>query len=85
MDKILLEVICLATSKNYEFWVSKQMEVRTVKMKLIEQISQFEKNQDLFQNPEEIFMFKKEDNRLLEEGLSMEQMAVKSGDQIVLI
>lgn len=85
MDKILLEVICMATSKKYEFWVSKQMEVGKVKVRLMEQISQYEKNQQLFQNPEEIFMFKKECNRLLEESLTIDQMQMKSGDQIVLI
>lgn len=85
MDKILLEVFCVSTSKRYDFWVSKKMEIKKVKEKLIEQVESFEDNQNIFQNPEEIFMFRKEDNSLLEESLTIEQASVKSGDQIVLI
>lgn len=85
MDKILLEVFCVSTAKRYDFWVSKKMEIKKVKEKLIEQVESFEDNQNIFQNPEEIFMFRKEDNSLLEESLTIEQASVKSGDQIVLI
>lgn len=54
MKKILIEVVCAATAKSYEFLLPAQMSVGVARKKIIEQIIAYEENEDLFQGTETI-------------------------------
>lgn len=85
MDKILIEVFCVATSRNYDFWISKKMNVAKAKEKIIEQISSYEENEDMFLDAEEIFMMNSPGAEILEESWSIEEVGLHSGDRLVII
>lgn len=53
-EKILIEVVCAATAKSYEFLLPAQMSVGVARKKIIEQIIAYEENEDLFQGTETI-------------------------------
>lgn len=85
MDKILLEVFCVPTSRTYDFWVSKKMPIFKVKEKILEQISIYEKNTELFTNTEQVFFMDNGSSSILEENWMVEQAGLHSGDRIVII
>ena len=85
MDKILLEVFCIPTSRTYDYWVSKKMILSKVKEKMLEQIILYEKNSELFSNRDEIFLMDASEENILEESWTIEQIGLKSGDRIVIV
>lgn len=85
MDKILLEVFCVATSKSYDFWISKKMEIVKVKEKIIQQITLFEKNEELFSEDNDVFLMGGTDADVFEETWTVEEVGLHSGDKIVII
>ena len=46
MNKVLVELYCAATIKKYDMWFPKSMKIREVINQLIEQIEDFENNND---------------------------------------
>lgn len=85
MDRILAEVLCPATSKKYEFWISKKMLNKDVKLRVTEEISNYEMNEYLFCNIENIYLLDANTNELLNDEWSIEDSGLKSGDLLVLI
>lgn len=85
MDKILLEVFCVPTSRAYDFWVSKKMPILKVKEKILEQISVYEKNTELFTDAEQIFVMDTGSTNILDESWMVEQAGLHSGDRLVII
>ena len=85
MDKILLEISCPATSKKYDFWVSKQMDIATAKKKIISEIKEYEKNDMIFLEEERIMLFAEKGIALSREEDSLEHSGVKSGDCLMII
>lgn len=85
MDKILIEVSCPATSKKYDFWISKKLPVRQMKQKLIQEIGAFEKNNMLFSDAENIILYKKELEKVIHETGTVEEAGITSGTCILII
>jgi hypothetical protein len=85
MDKMLIEVFCVATSKSYDFWISKKMVLAKVKEKILEQIQAYEKNTELFQQAEQVFMMEDTQASILEEAWTVEEAGLHSGDKVVII
>ena len=57
MNKVLVELYCAATIKKYDMWFPKSMKIREVINQLIEQIEDFENNNELFQNTDNIMLY----------------------------
>lgn len=85
MDKLLLEITCPATSKRYDFWVSKKMNIGKVKSKILSEIREFEKNDNIFCDESQIMMFRENGEILNCENITMAQSGVKSGECLMLI
>lgn len=85
MDKILLEIACPGTSKRYDFWVSKKMNVGSVKTKLMAEISDYEKNYLLFREEGKVMLFRENGEVLPEGRKTMEQVGIHSGDCLMLV
>lgn len=85
MDKILIEVSCPATSKKYDFWISKKLPVVQAKQKLLQEISSYEKNDELFLNTENVILYMKESEKIIVEHGTIEQVGITSGTCILVI
>ena len=85
MDKILLEISCPATSKKYDFWVSKQMNIARVKKKMMSEIREYEKNDMIFNEEDRVMLFCEKGSALQNESASLEQSGVRSGDCLMLV
>ncbi len=85
MDKILLEISCPATSKKYDFWVSKQMNIARVKKKMMSEIREYEKNDMIFNEEDRVMLFCEKGIALQNESASLEQSGVRSGDCLMLV
>ena len=85
MDKILLEIVCPATSKHYDFWISKQMKISVAKSKIISEIREYEKNEGLFGDESKVMLFCENEKVLQDENRTVEQSGVQSGDCLMLI
>lgn len=85
MDKILLEIACPATSKRYDFWVSKKMRISSVKEKMMSEIREFEKNELIFRNESLVMLFRENGDTIKNENVTIEQAGICSGDCLMLI
>lgn len=85
MDKILLEIACPATSKRYDFWVSRKMNVAGVKTKIMSEIRDYEKNSEILCDDTKVTLFRENGEALFNETLSMEQAGINSGDCLMLV
>ena len=85
MDKILVEVICPATSRHYDFWISKRMQISQVIEKLIAEIQSFEKTEILFYSKEKVCLYSKKRQKAFSKNISVIQAGINSGDILMLI
>ena len=83
MKKILIEVVCAATAKSYEFLLPAQMSV--ARKKIIEQIIAYEENEDLFQGTETILFCDMEQKEILNEKFTLEESGIYGGNRLILI
>lgn len=85
MDKILVEVLCAATGKKYDFLLPGQMRVRTALRKIMEQIRRFEENEELFPGEKNCFLAEKDHKEILNEDFTLEQAGVLGGNRLILL
>lgn len=85
MDKILVEVDCPSTSKTYDFWISKKMNLATAKEKMIEEIRMFEKNDLIFEDEKETFLYREKKESLAQESFTFEELGIQSGETLFLV
>lgn len=85
MDKILIEVNCPATSKKYDFWVSKQLKVGKAVEKILQEIRSYEKNELLFGEEEDTLLYLYRTRQVPSYQVTVEQAGVRSGDRLVVI
>ena len=85
MKKILIEVVCAATAKSYEFLLPAQMSVGVARKKIIEQIIAYEENEDLFQGTETILFCDMEQKEILNEKFTVEESGIYGGNRLILI
>ena len=84
MDKVLVEVICPATSRKYEFWISRRMTVKQAAIRIARDIMLFESNEELF-DEEGIFLYFYENRTLLNQEFTIGQSGLRSGCTLYLI
>ena len=85
MKKILIEVVCAATAKSYEFLLPAQMSDGVARKKIIEQIIAYEENEDLFQGTETILFCDMEQKEVLNEKFTLEESGIYGGNRLILI
>lgn len=85
MDKVLVEIVCPATSKEYDFWISKKMKVKNAIEKIAADIMQYELNDKLFDLEKMVVLYFYEHRTLLNRELTMEQSGVCSGCRLMII
>lgn len=84
MYKILLEVICPATGKHYDFWISKKLRISEVIVKLVSEISAKEANPELFADIDTIILLSTKFGAL-DLKLSIGATGLCSGDTVLLL
>lgn len=85
MDKLLLDVICPATSRHYDFWVSKKLHIGTAKERIISEIKEYEDLPPSIWEGRDLFLYWYRHGKRLDEKSTFEHAGVKSGDRIMLI
>lgn len=85
MEKIIVEIICPAVSKSYDFRISKRLSVSEGIAKIAEEIREAEHNKGMFQNKETISMFHANSKTVLNSDMSFSENGVKSGDVLMII
>ena len=83
MEKMIVEIQCPATSKSYEFRLSKKLSTTDGKEKIIDEIRTLEKNDKLFADNVSIFSARTE--CILNEKMTFSENGVKSGDILMII
>ena len=85
MDKVLVEVICPATAKSYDFWIAKQAVVKNVARRIAEDIMLFEMNMELFDLEKDLYFFFYENRELMNEVYTIQQSGIKSGCKLLIL
>lgn len=85
MKQLLINVFCPPVSKSYDFWIPPKMQVGTAIELLCDDICQFEGNDSLFANREELLLCSYLEKKALPPELTLAQAGVKSGDRLALV
>lgn len=85
MTKILVEISCPSTARNYEFWISKQMLVVDIIKICMEEICQIEGNKKIFYDNENISLFSQRLCIPLNENYTAIEAGIISGDKLMLV
>lgn len=85
MDKIIVEMKCPASSKSYEFRISKRLSVSEGMEKIISEIRGFEQNEKIFSMDNELSIFCARLNSILNLNMTFAENGVKSGDTLMII
>lgn len=84
MSKIYLDVQVPGVARTYEFTADSMMLVGKVKRQFISQISAVE-GRDVFADPSQVLFCSRALEGLLQDGESLGEVGVTSGDTIILI
>lgn len=84
MTRMLLEVVCPATGKHYDFWISKKLRVGDIIEKLITEISGYENNRNLFDDASSMVLMSTKFG-VLNIRFTLAATGLCSGDTVVLI
>lgn len=85
MEKIILEIKCPATSKSYEFRISKKLLVAEGMRKIISEIREIEHNEAMFPSNKDISIFSIRENNILNGKMTFSENGVKSGDTLMIL
>ncbi len=85
MEKIIVEIKCPATSKSYEFRISKKLSVAEGMKKIISEIRGLEHNEAIFTANNDISIFSIRENNILNENMTFSENGVKSGDTLMIL
>ena len=85
MNKILVEIICSATAKSYDFWIPKKMPVSLIIEKIVADICLFEVNDALFDAEKGIYLYSYEQGVFLNQTQTLLEAGVKAGDRLLII
>lgn len=83
MNVITVEIICPATSRNYDYKLPVKMKAGDIKKQVIEDIRIFEGITALFENENDIHLYSEEG--CISDDLTPEYAGVRNGDRIMLI
>lgn len=84
MNKLLLEVVCPATGKHYDFWIAKKLRISEVIVKLCYEISHKENNPTLFGDTDTIILLSTKTGAL-DLRFTLSAAGVCSGDTVILV
>lgn len=84
MDKVLIEVVCPATSRRYEFWLARKMTVGQAALRMARDIMLYESNDGLF-DEENLFLYFYENRVLLDQKHTIGQAGLRSGCRLYLV
>lgn len=85
MDEVLVEIICPATSKTYDFWLAKKMTVEQAAIRAAKDIMLYELNERLFDMEKPLFLYLYENRVLLKHTHTVEHSGVRSGCRLILL
>ena len=85
MTKILVEINCPSTARNYEFWISKQMIVKDVIKICKEEICMTEGNKKIFNDNENTVLFSQRLRIPLNENYTATEAGIISGDKLMIV
>ena len=83
MNVITVEIICPATSRNYDYKLPVKMKAGEIKKQIIEDIRIFEGMTALFENEKDIHLYFEEG--CIGDDLTFEYAGIKNGDRIMVI
>ncbi len=84
-DHILVEVLCPATSRSYDFIIYKRMTVCQAIDKIAGQIKEFEGNDIIFDDTSSLDLFSSEYSLPLDKELIIENCNIKSGSSLMIV
>lgn len=85
MDKVLVEVVCAATEKKYDFLLPGQMKAGTAMKKIMDQIMLYEANAELFTQKAEYLLIEQDTEEVLNDDYTLEQAGITGGNTLILI
>ncbi|MEG1330943.1 MAG: hypothetical protein RSB90_08070 [Eubacterium sp.] len=85
MNKILVEIICSATAKSYDFWVPRKMPIGLIIEKLVSDICLFEMNDELFNVGKSVYLYSAEQGAFLDNAQTIVEAGIKAGDRLLII
>ena len=85
MDEILISLYCPSTSRSYDFWMPKRMQVQSVIEQLCDAICEYEKSSNIFKDRDKLVLCSYMNGRTLSLNLTMEDEQVKTGDRLALV
>jgi uncharacterized ubiquitin-like protein YukD len=85
MEELLVEVVCPATSKNYDFWIPKKMTVKNIIKKVTEDIMALEMNENLFDLSKEVLLFHYESRKVLSDEYTAIEAGIVTGNMLMIL
>ena len=85
MNKVLIELYCATTIKKYDMWLPKSMLIKEVITQIIEQIEEYESNDELFPELDNIMLYLYERQDILNKDYTVEQSGIVSGQRIMMV
>lgn len=85
MNKILVEIICPATQKNYDFLLPEKMTVRIAIEKVRAEIIEYEQNEELFPEAKEMMLWNVDSREILPRESTLEQAGIYGGNRLFFL
>ena len=84
-DSVIIEIVCPATSRTYDFVICTQMNIRDVIEKVSDEIMEFEVNKSLFTVVNLLELFSDFYKSSLNKNLKIYDYNIKSGCRLMLV
>ncbi|MBO5608981.1 MAG: hypothetical protein J5929_01215 [Eubacterium sp.] len=87
MNDILVEIVCIATIKKYEFWIPKKGLIKDVIKKIADDIMIFENNDNIYDENSinKLVLVTEMTGDVLNSNYSVSESGVMGGDKLILI
>ena len=85
MKELLINFYCPATSKSYDFWVPKTMQVTNVIEQICSAVCEYENQDNIFPKLDTLVLYSYLNRATLPANYSLEQVGVRSGDKLALM
>lgn len=83
-DNILIEIICPAVSRRWDFRIPSNIKIADIKLQIISDIQIYEGMEMIFSNIEETIIIRK-DGTILNSNFTALEAGIKSGDTLLII
>ena len=87
MNDILVEIVCIATIKKYEFWIPKKGLIKDVIKKLAADIMIFENNDHIYDDNSmnNLVLVMGNSGDVLNNNYTISESGVMGGDRLILV